>query len=259
MKELSQKDLEANMNEGGSFLDEMITQQEALTTDDLGNTPDETEGDPEETPIGERILSHEGRSAFLYLLKSGPVLASKKPNLFQAIERELGAIRRLLAEMFGVLVFDAKNGVAFVTDGTNEECLDDDEDHDDETPKSLFTRRQISLYDSLVLLVLRKHYQDREVAGDTRIEIDDEAIHIELVPLLQLSNSERSDERTLNGAVNKFLEKKILAKIHGKPRCYEITPLIRYVVSAAYLQKMKSEFGALLKETESDQAEESND
>ena len=71
------------------------------------------------------------------------------------------------------------------------------------------------------------------------IDID----HIEslLTPFLPLTNSSRSDRRNLNGALEKMKERKILTGSKDGER-FEITPVIRYVVNADFLQEMLASY-----------------
>ncbi|WP_235428112.1 DUF4194 domain-containing protein [Xenorhabdus khoisanae] len=107
---------------------------------------------------------------------------------------------------------------------------------------SIISRRTLSLYDTLLLLVLRKHYQDRESSGEQKIIIDIERIESNLTPFLPLTNSTKSDRKKLNGALTKMVTKKILSSIRGSDDRFEITPIIRYVVNAEFLEKMLGDY-----------------
>ncbi|MFU7548289.1 DUF4194 domain-containing protein, partial [Pseudomonas paraeruginosa] len=62
----------------------------------------------------------------------------------------------------------------------------------------MINKRTLSLYDTLLLLVLRKYYQERETAGEQKIIIDIERIEALMTPFLPLTYSSRSERRTLN-------------------------------------------------------------
>lgn len=187
-------------------------------------------------------LSPDARRALVSLLKHGVVLAAQKSKLFDSICRYQSAVRSHLTDVYLKLVLDEKAGVAFVA------RLDESDADDEEEAVSLITRRTLSLYDTLLLLILRKHYQVRESAGEQRIIIDIERIEANLSPFLPLTNSEKSDRRKLIVALKKMLEKRILSMDRGSGDRFEITPIIRYVVNAEFLEQMLEEYQGLARE-----------
>lgn len=183
----------------------------------------------------------EARRALVSLFRQGVILASQKSNLFDSICRYQDAIRNHLADVYLKLILDQRAGVAFITgldesDGENEETV------------SLITRRTLSLYDTLLLLVLRKHYQERETTGEQKIIIDVEKIEANLSPFLPLTNSSKSDRRQLDAALKKMTERHILSSVRGNDDRFEITPIIRYVVNAEFLESMLLEYQQLARE-----------
>lgn len=183
----------------------------------------------------------EARRALVNLLKHGVILAAQKGKLFDAVCRYQSAVKSHLADVYLKLVLDEKTGVVFVAQV-------DESDNDDTDAVSLITRRTLSLYDTLLLLVLRKHYQERESSGEQRIIIDIERIEANLTPFLPLTNSTKSDRRKLIAALKKMLEKRILTMVRGSNDRLEITPVIRYVVNAEFLEKMLDEYQGLAAE-----------
>ena len=63
--------------------------------------------------------------------------------------------------------------------------------------------------------------------------------------LIHLSNHDSKDRKKLSGTLDKFSEKKILSVIRGEDGRYEITPIIRYVVNAEFLQSLLTEYEQL--------------
>lgn len=184
----------------------------------------------------------EVRRALVSLLRFGVILAPKKAKLFESVCRYQAEIRQHLADMYMNLVLDEKAGIAFVA-GVAEEDFDEDDE-----PVSLITRRTLSLYDTLLLLVLRKHYQEREKSGEHHVVIDIERVESYLTPFLPLTNSTKSDKRKLGAAMKRMVEKRILSAVRGSDDRFEITPIIRYVVNAAFLEEMLAEYVRLAAE-----------
>ena len=182
-------------------------------------------------------MNQEARRVLVYLMKQGVVLAADKPKLFEAICRYQNQIRQHLAEVFLYLTLDEKNGVAFIAMENAAAEQDDfiDEDENEEDTRSLITRRKLTLFDTLVLLALRKHYQERETAGEQKIMVDKERLLAHILPMMQAHERENLDKSKLSGSLRRFAERKILSKVSGDDERFEITPLIRYVVNTTQL------------------------
>ncbi len=187
----------------------------------------------------------EARRVLVNLLKHGVILSAQKSTLFEFACRYQSAIRNHLADVYLKLVLDEKSGIAFVAQM-------DESEHNDLDAVSLMTRRTLSLYDTLVLLVLRKHYQERESAGEQRIVIDIERIEANLTPFLPLTNSMKSDQRKLSSSLTKMVEKHLLSKVRGSDDRFEITPIIRYIVNADFLEQMLEAYQALAHKSDVD-------
>lgn len=228
-----------------------------FTTEDDQTTEEETIAKtvpspaPSESDAISSDMPPEARRALVSLLRQGVILSSQKAKLFEALCRYQTAVRRHLAEVYLKLVLDEKTGVAFVAGMQKEEEMELDNFADNEIV-SLLSRRTLSLYDTLLLLVLRKHYQDRETSGEQLIVIDRERVESHLTPFLPLTNSTKSDRRKLGPALERMVKKKILRKIRGSKDRYEITPVIRYVVSAEFLENMLNEYLRIASENDID-------
>ena len=109
----------------------------------------------------------------------------------------------------------------------------------------MISKRTLSLYDTLILLVLRKHYQDRESAGEQKITIDVERLESYLTPFLPITDHASKERKKLLARVKEMVKRKVLSTIRGTEERYEITPIIRYVVSASFLESMLAEYTAL--------------
>lgn len=246
----------------------------ALSADDLecsdGSLPTETSLLADSSTSAEGSLSAEGsdmphgaRRVLVYLMRQGVVISSQKSKLFDLVCRYEAFVRRHLSEVYLQLVLDQKSGVAFVATATSEHGGDagsngfsDEGDYESvEDFSMLISKRTLSLYDTLILLVLRKHYQDRESAGEQKITIDIERLESYLTPFLPITNHASKDRKKLLARVKEMVKRKVLSTIRGAEDRYEITPIIRYVVSASFLESMLAEYTDLA----SDQAGECSD
>ncbi|CDL79525.1 DUF4194 domain-containing protein [Xenorhabdus cabanillasii] len=192
--------------------------------------------------VNNKGMPVEARQVLVTLLRHGVILSSQKIKLFASLCRYQNDIREYLSEIYLKLILDERAGVAFIANINDEEDKKSLGMDDDEETLSIISRRTLSLYDTLLLLVLRKHYQDRESSGEQKIIIDIERIESNLTPFLPLTNSTKSDRKKLNGALNKMVNKKILSSVRGSDDRFEITPIIRYVVNAEFLEKMLADY-----------------
>lgn len=197
---------------------------------------DETSETGGETEDHSGRLPPEARRALVGLLRHGVIMADGKRLQFESLCRYRAPIEAHLADMYLRLLLDEQAGLAILLQQEAEELDEDDE------VSSLIVRRTLTLYDTLLLLVLRKHYQERQNAGEQRVIIDIDRIDVALRPFLPLTNSSRSDRRQLSGALKNMKDRKILAAVRGDEERFEITPVIRYVVNAAFLEQMLEEY-----------------
>ncbi len=184
-------------------------------------------------------LPHEARRALVYLLKHGIILFDQKRLLFEALSRHRHGIEQHLANMYLRLLLDDRAGVALLL----QQESDDDDDADDAV--TLIHHRTLTLYETLLLLVLRKHYQERETSGERKVVIDVDHIEARMTPFLPLTNNSRLERGKLVGSLNKLVERKILSAVRGDEERYEITPAIRYLVSAEFLRQLLAEYHKL--------------
>jgi len=216
--------------------------------------PGDGAADPEceqgEVQAGGR-LAPEARRAVVALLKHGAVLAADKRMIFEAIGRHRGPLEAHLADMYLHLLIDERAGVALIL----QKDADEADGEEEESSTSLITRRSLTLYETLLMLVLRKHYQDRQSSGEQSVFIDLERIEAGLTPFLPLTTSTRSDRRQLSGALENMVKRKVLARARGTQDRFEITPVIRYVVNAANLEHLLAQYTSLLKQSLGDNDE----
>ena len=202
------------------------------------------------------LMPHVARRVLVYLMRQGVILAAENLKLFDLLCRYEAEIRRHLAEVYIQLVLDAKQGVAYIINLKSiQDEQEDENQHLDDFPV-LIRKRTLTVYDTLILLVLRKYYQERETEGEHKIIIDVERIQSSLIPFIPLTNHDSKDRKKLNAALEKFIEKKVLTGLRGEEGRYEITPIIRYVVNAEFLQSLLSEYQQLAAKAKLQQSEQ---
>lgn len=185
-------------------------------------------------------MPHEARRVLVYLMRRGAILQRQKQILFAALCRYQTPIRNHLAEIYLKLTLDDRSGIAFISsfDETTIEAMQEGLDKSDVEIVSPISSRLLSLEDTLMLLVLRKFYQERESTGEQVIAIDKERIESLLEPFAPIAKSKSLADAKLLARIKTMRERKVLTNIRGSEDRYEISPLIRYVVDAAFLETM---------------------
>lgn len=235
-----------------SFLDKLRLASSSSELADIqnpGNSKDEdlSEGKGADASAEEGrqipVMPSKARRAVINLMRQGVILSSNKNKLFETICFHQEEIRRYLEQIYLSLVLDEKAGIAFIASYQNEFIASEGDEIDAEPESiSLINRRTLSLFDSLLLLVLRKHFRDRENAGEQRVIIDLDRVDSYLTPFLPLTNNSKSDRKKLNAAIQRMLSQKVLSTVKGSEDRFEITPIIRYVVNAEFLESMLKEY-----------------
>lgn len=197
----------------------------------------------------------------VHIMRHGVIFHAQKPNLYHSLCRYQSMIQRHLSEVYLTLVLDERQGIAFIarsdseTSGSSQDSFDSastsgpkdllaDEliDSTDDHTHSLISKRTLTLYDTLILLMLRKYYQERETSGEQKIIIDIERLSSLLTPFLPLTDHTSRDLKKLSARLKELSRRHLLSSIRGTDDRYEITPLIRYVVSADFLESMLDEY-----------------
>lgn len=204
------------------------------------------------------------KKTLVYLMRQGVVLQSQKPQVFANVLQYQEMIIRHLSEVYLSLIVDERQGVLFIARSDYQETQDeqnnaDDEMNDEEDISSLISRRTISIYDSLLLLILRKYYQERENAGEQQIVIDVDKLEGLFLPFSPLTNYETKERSKLINKLKSFAKSyKILQGIRNSDERFEIMPMIRYVVNADFLNAMLSEYEALLQKSQENSNQEND-
>lgn len=190
-------------------------------------------------------LPAEARRALVELMRQGVVVAESRRLVFDALCAHRTLIADHLADMYLRVLIDESAGLALLL---NAQSGGNDDDDEEEAAAALISRRTLTVYDTLLLIVLRKHFLDRETAGDIRIRVDVAQIEALLMPFLPLTGSTSSDRKKLNGAVEGMKRRKILNAVRGEDERVEISFVIRYVVNAEYLEHLLEEYRRLAEE-----------
>lgn len=222
--------------------DSRLLDQDIHHHEDIGVTKDDPLPQHRAATARGQLLEAE-RAALIYLLKKGVILRRQKAAFFDAIVTRESFIREHLAEMNLMLTIDERGGMLFIRQIGEADLIDDDEEIGDNP--SLISSRKLTLYDSLILLILRRHFQAREASGETIVIIDIDRLENELKPFLAISNNSRQDRKKLNGVIKRMISKNLMITVRNNEDRWEISPIIRHVVNAEFLERLWNEYLAL--------------
>ena len=193
------------------------------------------------------------RNIIVDLLKTGSVqfeLDSEQYKLLRKKENE-DFIRSYLRNINIELVVDPDIGLAYIKNLNREDEIADAEDEAQLDPESeafvedkfLINKSVLTPFKSILILILRKYYQERFSQGESSIVIDIDYIKNALLPYMNISVSDRKDQQKLNGALRDLCEYHLLKRFPSEDNDrLLILPLIRFVVDLNKLNELLEEF-----------------
>lgn len=189
------------------------------------------------------------RRAQQCLLGWGVIYHSKHPDLYRALQANRAGVARMLGELGLSMSMDETYGIALLR------VPYDEESDEEQGPHPMVRRSTLSLMDTLMALVLRDYYRERQGLQDITIQIDLETIESRMRPFLAIfSKSETLGKKKISGAIDRFRKWHILDKVRGDDSMFEITPVIAIVVNAQWLEPMLEEYRELLESTVAESA-----
>ena len=189
------------------------------------------------------------RNIIVDLLKTGSVqfeLDSEQYKLLRKKENE-DFIRSYLRNINIELVVDPDIGLAYIKNLNREDEIADAEDEAQLDPESeafvedkfLINKSVLTPFKSILILILRKYYQERFSQGESSIVIDIDYIKNALLPYMNISVSDRKDQQKLNGALRDLCEYHLLKRLPSEDNDrFLILPLIRFVVDLNKLNEL---------------------
>lgn len=179
-------------------------------------------------PAPSGLLPERARLALCELLSRGTLWRRTHASEYEAYLVYRDQIGVQLANMNLAALHDSRSSIVVLFQRLN---------RDDDAP-ALVRKRTLTLYDTFVVLILRKAYRDREIAGESAIFIDEDQIADQLVALLPLTKSSSRDRKKLSGSLEWLKQHRLLIPVRGEDGRYEISPAIQAVVSTAQLTSL---------------------
>lgn len=179
-------------------------------------------------------LAVEARHAMIELLARGSITKRSKPGVYAAFLRWREDIRTSLADLnLQVSVDDLFEVVVL---------LQHHEDGDEDYLPSLIRPRQLNLNETLVVLILRSYFREREVAGELQMFITLEQILDGLMPFKPLRNSSSAEERSVRSAMESLRDLGLVVALRNEDSRWEISPAIRTLIDLPWLERLRNDY-----------------
>jgi hypothetical protein len=196
------------------------------------------------------------RNLMVKIMTKGAINSQDNGDMFNLLLTKRELVSSYLKNLNLKVEINAEKGMAFIHNyRRDDEFIEGEENSQDETeadirgPEDLFliSSRKLSVYDTIVILVLRKFYHERANAqGESFVVIDVERIKTMLVPYLREIVSTTRDGKNLNGIMSRLQEKQLVRKLSGEDEDrYQILPLIHYVINVKAMETMLEQYRAL--------------
>lgn len=194
--------------------------------------------DAEDAPLPLGVIPEAGRLALIELLSKGSIWGRKRPERFDGFMLHKADILTVLGNMNLGAMVDSVSRLVVLTQrrAAGDEGL------------TLIRTNPMTLLDSLVALILRKHYRDREAFGEQVITIDMEAIQEQLLPLLPPSNNASLERKKLSATLDRLKQHRLIEGIRGEDDRYEISPAIQVVLSVPQMTALLRRYRELAEE-----------
>lgn len=210
---------------------------------------DEALREPIPQPAQSALIPPPARVALQRFLARGVLLARSHREEFDQLMTCRNAIASILESMGLSMQLHEDYGLAVLMRNENVGVAEGEEEGDDSDDEdsglSLVRTSRLKLLHSLVLMVLRLYYRERERAGDEQVIIDLDSLKDRLKPYWPLLHAEGRSDKHFNGAVRKLQDHGILLRVRGKEDQRLVSPVIVLALDSERLEIMVTEYSKL--------------
>lgn len=230
-------------------------------TDNTANTTNNVNhnGEASVTNNTGKEFSQNIRNIIIELLKKGNMQQSEHEARFKELFIHKDEISAYLRNINLKLQISEENGLAYIENLRREEEITNEENaiseadnqnaptEDFDKDNFLIVSRKLQVFDTLVLLVIRKYYHERYTSGETTIVMDYDRIENMLTPYHDITASSQTLKKRIGGVLNRLEEKKLIKILPGEDEDrIMVSPLIRYVVNAEFMKSLLEEYNKLI-------------
>lgn len=179
--------------------------------------------------------------AIQWLIGKGVIYQQTHPQHYNAIVQNRADVESVIHRLGFTLDVDQDHGMVA-------QRLPTRASEESASPHPMVRRQSLNFFDSLVAIVLREYYRDRERVGDAEIVIDLETLENHVEPFLPLMGSDTQLTKKVNGSVERFTKFQILESKRGQKGFFRITPVILLVMDAQWMHELRKEYESLLRQ-----------
>lgn len=183
-------------------------------------------------------LTLESRRALVVLLEGPLIVASKQPQIWNAVRSDEAAIRSRLADVFLELVLDEDSGIAFTRQVR--ELWDEKTRTTVEAPKVLRTE-SLSHIDTLILLHLRTAVTLAPPGERVIVDVDDVRDGV-LAYRAATNRDEAAFIKRFTTAIGRIQNKYGLLSATDTPGRLVVSPALRHIFDAETIAGIKAEY-----------------
>ncbi len=188
----------------------------------------------------EDASGHSGNelSEALIALLKGVVYRDQSPGLWKAATVRQAAVRDHLRLLGLHLIIDEAEGYAYL-----QQAGLDETETDEESPRRLIPRRQLSYPVSLLLVFLRKRLAQHDAhGGDTRLVLTRDQIVEMMRTFLSSGSNEARLEDQIDRHLSKVVELGFLRPMKEGEALYEVRRILRAFVNADWLANLEKTY-----------------
>lgn len=235
--------------------------QEELQSNQMADEVVVTSSDPVPAELPQNV-----RNVVIELFKKGCIIKDEHERSFKELYLHRNEISALLRNLNLKLILSEDAGIAYLENLSREdefsmEMFAGREDSGKNDRDSyLITPRRLTLFDTLIILVIRRYYHERYTNGETTIVMDVDRIMNMLTPYMDLVQSSSTLRSRINGVLKRLAERRLVRLLPGDDNDrLEISPLIRFAVSAEFLQHLTDEYEKLLNKTKNTRSKDKDE
>lgn len=183
------------------------------------------------------IRENEQRSLILVKLMKGPIYRVKSREIWEILERYESTIRNYFDQIGVALLLDNAEGFAFLKQKNLEKA--------EINMPQLISRRQLTMHQSLLLLLLRKRLSEHDTDNaDPRLIVTREEIYDWLTPFYPETNNEINQLKKFSSLITKAVDLGFMAKLGLSKDEFEVQRIISSFINVEFmtetLEKLQS-------------------
>jgi hypothetical protein len=188
----------------------------------------------------------EQRSLVLVKLMKGPIYRVKSREIWEMLERYESSIRNHFDQIGVALLLDNAEGFAFLKQKNLE--------REEINMPQLISRRQLTMHQSLLLLMLRKKLSEHDTDNtDPRLIVTREEIYDWLIPFYPETNNEINQLKKFSALITKVVDLGFMARLGLSKDEFEVQRIISSFINVEFMTDALEKLQAMKISSEDEQ------